>query len=94
LVEDLLSAGRSLHGGPLVYDLKGLKCPLPALKTRKRLAAIAPGELLWIETSDPLASIDIPALCHDDGHRLVDTIAIPGGHRFLIERGRLPQIEP
>ncbi|MFE0016819.1 sulfurtransferase TusA family protein [Mesorhizobium sp. NPDC059054] len=72
---------------PAVYDLKGLNCPLPVLKARKRLADMQPGGLLWLETTDPLAVIDIPAFCTDSGHRLVETTAISGGHRFLVERG-------
>ncbi|TIX39972.1 MAG: hypothetical protein E5V40_14905, partial [Mesorhizobium sp.] len=40
---------------PAVYDLKGLNCPLPVLKAKKRLAAMRPGSLLWLETTDPLA---------------------------------------
>ena len=70
-----------------VYDLRGLNCPLPVLKTRRRLAALSAGTRLWVETTDPLAVIDIPAFCHDDGHRLVTSESVAGGHRFLIERG-------
>lgn len=70
-----------------VYDLRGLNCPLPVLKTRRRLAPLPPGSRLWIETTDPLAVIDIPAFCHDAGHRLVASESVPGGHRFLIARG-------
>ena len=70
-----------------VYDLRGLNCPLPVLKARRRLAGMAPGARLWVETTDPLAAIDIPAFCNDDGHRLMETRAVEGGHRFLIEKG-------
>lgn len=68
------------------YDLKGLNCPLPVLKARRRLADMPPGAMLWLETTDPLAVIDIPAFCRDDGHRLVQSQAVEGGHRFLVER--------
>ena len=70
-----------------VYDLRGLNCPLPVLKARKRLEGMAPGERLWVETTDPLAVIDIPAFCAEDGHRLLSCEPADGGHRFLIERG-------
>ncbi|RWC29034.1 MAG: response regulator SirA [Mesorhizobium sp.] len=70
-----------------VYDLKGLNCPLPVLKAKKRLAGMSPGSRLWLETTDPLAVIDIPAFCSDSGHQLIETAAISGGHRFLVERG-------
>lgn len=69
------------------YDLRGLNCPLPVLRARKRLAGMAPGALLQVETTDPLAVIDIPALCAESGHRLVSSEALDDGHRFLIERG-------
>ena len=69
------------------YDLRGLNCPLPVLKAKKRLAAMPPGSRLWVETTDPLAAIDIPAFCVESGHRLASTETVSGGHRFLIERG-------
>ena len=69
------------------YDLRGLNCPLPVLKARKRLAGMAPGARLWLETTDPLAVIDIPAFCKENGHRLVESAAAADGHRFLVERG-------
>ncbi|WP_157018529.1 sulfurtransferase TusA family protein [Mesorhizobium xinjiangense] len=72
-----------------VYDLKGLKCPLPVLRARKRLAGMGAGERLWLETTDPLAVIDIPAFCSEAGHRLIETAATDGGHRFLVERGAI-----
>ena len=43
-------------------DLAGLKCPLPALKTRKALKALKPGDELEVHCTDPLAVIDIPNL--------------------------------
>lgn len=69
-----------------VYDLRGLNCPLPVLKARRRLSDLPPHALLWLETTDPLAVIDIPAFCNDSGHRLVRSEPMPGGHRFLVER--------
>ncbi|GAA4120889.1 sulfurtransferase TusA family protein [Aminobacter aganoensis] len=69
-----------------IYDLRGLNCPLPVLKAKRRLADMPTGGRLWVETTDPLAVIDIPAFCQDAGHRLVETKAVEGGHRFLIER--------
>lgn len=46
-------------------DLRGLKCPLPALKTRKALAKAAPGAVLVVSCTDPMAVIDIPHLVHE-----------------------------
>jgi tRNA 2-thiouridine synthesizing protein A len=76
-----------MTGEPDVYDLKGLNCPLPVLKARKRLAGMQAGGRIWLETTDPLAVVDIPAFCSNDGHRLIETITLDDGHRFLVERG-------
>ncbi|MBN9067617.1 MAG: sulfurtransferase TusA family protein [Rhizobiales bacterium] len=76
-----------MTAGAETYDLRGLNCPLPVLKARKRLAGMRPGALLLIETTDPLAVIDIPAFCKDNGHRLIESLSVEGGHRFMIERG-------
>lgn len=43
-------------------DLRGLKCPLPALKTRKALDQASIGDMLIVACTDPLAAIDIPHL--------------------------------
>jgi len=52
-------------------DLSGLKCPLPALKTRKALTRLAAGDELEIECTDPLSSIDIPNLLRETGDQLL-----------------------
>lgn len=51
---------------------------------------MAPGARLWVETTDPLAVIDLPAFCTESGHSLMESEAFDGGHRFLIERGISP----
>lgn len=69
-----------------VYDLKGLNCPLPVLKAGRRLADMRPLAQIWLETTDPLAVIDIPAFCQDRGHQLITSESMAGGHRFLVQR--------
>ena len=54
-------------------DLRGLKCPLPALRARKALAKMPAGDLLIVECTDPLAGIDIPNLLRQTGDKLEDT---------------------
>lgn len=74
------------HRDPEIYDLKGLICPLPVLKARKKLAGMAPGSRLLVETTDPLAVVDIPHFCRESGHVLVSSTKRDNGHAFLIER--------
>jgi tRNA 2-thiouridine synthesizing protein A len=56
-----------------VIDLRGLKCPLPALRTRKALSRLVPGAMLVVECTDPLAEIDIPNLVRETGDALEAT---------------------
>lgn len=70
-----------------IYDLRGLNCPLPVLKIRKRLSDMAAGETLVAETTDPLAVIDIPHFCRQYGHAMIACDKVEGGHRFTITNG-------
>jgi tRNA 2-thiouridine synthesizing protein A len=51
-------------------NLRGLKCPLPALRARKALSAMQSGDLLIAECTDPLAAVDIPNLLRETGDTL------------------------
>jgi tRNA 2-thiouridine synthesizing protein A len=51
-------------------NLRGLKCPLPALRARKALSAMQSGDLLIAECTDPLTAIDIPNLLNQTGDTL------------------------
>jgi tRNA 2-thiouridine synthesizing protein A len=54
-------------------NLRGLKCPLPALRTRKALSGLQPGDILIVECTDPLAAVDIPNLLNQTGDTLQET---------------------
>lgn len=54
-------------------NLRGLKCPLPALRTRKALGGLQPGDTLIVECTDPLTAVDIPHLLNQTGDKLEDT---------------------
>ena len=72
-----------------MLDAIGLLCPLPVLRARKLLRSMRPGERLLVEATDPMAAIDIPHLCRQDGHGLLATRTHEAAGRlaFLIERG-------
>lgn len=52
-------------------DLRGLKCPLPALMTRKKLMAAASGTELRVLTDDPMAPVDVPHMCRQENFDVV-----------------------
>ena len=68
-------------------NLRGLKCPLPALKTRKALQGVPSGDVLVVTCTDPLAVIDIPALVNETGHVLEDQAEEDGALVFRIRKG-------
>ncbi len=68
-------------------DLRGLKCPLPALRARKALKAGAPGDIVIVECTDPLAAIDIPHLLRETGDTLDGQETTDGVLIFRIRKG-------
>ena len=67
-------------------NLRGLKCPLPALKTRKALRGLAAGGVLVVECTDPLATIDIPNLARETGDALEGQTEDDGVLTFRIRK--------
>ncbi|WP_371346182.1 sulfurtransferase TusA family protein [Ancylobacter sp. IITR112] len=78
---------------PLRLDLKGLKCPLPALHARRALARAAPGALIRVDCTDPMAAIDIPHLVRQDGHELVAQERRGEVLSFLIRKGQEREVD-
>jgi len=72
-------------------DCRGLLCPLPVLKARKTLRLMRPGQVLLVEATDPMATIDIPHLAREDGHEVIAQEREGAGEKpvlkFLIRRG-------
>ena len=60
--------------GESKVNMRGLKCPLPALKTRKLLSKMSAGDALEIECTDPLTTIDIPNLIRETGDTIESTV--------------------
>jgi tRNA 2-thiouridine synthesizing protein A len=67
-------------------DLRGLRCPLPVLRTRKALAGCVPGDILVVQCTDPLAAIDIPALLEQTGDAIEEARREQGITTFRIRK--------
>jgi tRNA 2-thiouridine synthesizing protein A len=73
---------------PHDLDARGLLCPLPVLKARKRLQALGPGALLRVTADDPAAVVDVPHFCAESGHALLSQTQDAGGATvYLIRKG-------
>ena len=68
-------------------DLRGLKCPLPVLRTRKTLRAMKAGDPLLVLCTDPMAAIDIPHLVREGGDELEAQALAEGVLRFWVRKG-------
>lgn len=68
-------------------DVRGLNCPLPVLKARKKLKPMSAGQVLKVVATDPVSVIDIPHFCSEAGHVLVATDKEDDVHTFWIKRG-------
>ncbi len=67
-------------------DTKGLKCPLPVLKAKKALKALADGAELQVEATDPGSVEDFQHFCETTGFRLREWREADGVFTFLIEK--------
>ncbi|MCX7565537.1 sulfurtransferase TusA family protein [Sulfitobacter sp. F26169L] len=72
----------------MIHDLDatGLLCPLPVLKARKRLGALAAGDRLRMRADDPAAVIDVPHFCAQAGHTLLERTQDGDVQIYLIEK--------
>lgn len=50
-------------------DARGLRCPLPLVKTKLALEEVGPGESVRVLATDPEAPIDLAAWAGGQGHR-------------------------
>ncbi|MDX5350682.1 MAG: sulfurtransferase TusA family protein [Paracoccaceae bacterium] len=70
-----------------MVDCEGLLCPLPVLRARKRLMAMAAGQVLCVRATDAMANIDLPHFCAQAGHAYLSALDEAGVTLHLIRRG-------
>ena len=67
-------------------NLRGLKCPLPALRVRKMLSGLEADDIIIAECTDPLTTIDIPNLLRQTGDVLESKSEAGGVLTFRIRK--------
>jgi len=72
----------------ITLDLSGLLCPLPVFKARKKLQAMKPGAVLHVIATDPMAAIDLPHFCTEQGHQLLKQEKVESLLHFWIARSK------
>jgi len=68
------------------YDFRGLKCPLPVLKTRRALKSHDKGQVIKILADDPAANLDFKHFCEVSGNILVDNVEEDKNLIFFIKK--------
>lgn len=69
-----------------IMNLRGLKCPLPALRVKKMLSGLKVGDIIVAECTDPLAALDIPNLLRQTGDILESQEKAEGLLTFRIRK--------
>ncbi len=72
-------------------DARGMICPLPVLKARKRLLAMRPGAVLRLRATDPAAVVDVPHFCREAGHDFLAAEKDGPATAYFIRRGAVAQ---
>lgn len=67
-------------------DARGLRCPLPLLRLKQRLNAMAAGAEIRVDTTDPGSVRDFQAFLRQAGHGLLEQTEGGEGFRFLIRK--------
>jgi tRNA 2-thiouridine synthesizing protein A len=69
-----------------VLDCLGLFCPMPILKTREALRAMAEGQLLEMLSDDPASEADMKSWTRRTGHQLVAVERHGTVFRFVVRK--------
>lgn len=67
-------------------DARGLKCPMPIVRTAQAIKALVPGQLLAVVATDPGSLADFAAWSRTTGNDLLVSSAEDGEFRFLLRR--------
>jgi tRNA 2-thiouridine synthesizing protein A len=76
----------SLPPGEVTLDLRGLRCPLPVLHTRRAMERLAPGAIVHVLSTDPLSGLDIPWLIATQGDVLRAQSCTEGVYHFILQK--------
>jgi len=80
------SGGDATASAPSL-DLRGIRCPITYIETRRSLDSMARGERLWVRFDSDESARRVPAGAEAAGHRVVSRRRGDGEHFVLLERG-------
>ena len=69
-----------------VLDARGLKCPMPIVRTAQQIKTVASGELLEVLATDPGSVADFAAWSRSTGNVLIENSIEDGVYHFVLRR--------
>jgi len=69
-----------------ILDLRGLKCPLPALIARRHLERSKASGKIIVLSDDPMAPIDLAHMCAQEGYEVVTSERNADQSRLVLRR--------
>ena len=65
-------------------NARGLKCPMPIVRTAQAMRELAAGQLLEVVATDPGSAADFAAWSRTTGHELLSSVSEGPEFRFLL----------
>lgn len=69
-------------------DAKGLACPMPIVKTKKKIQTLTPGEVLEVQATDKGSKADIKAWAQSTGEQYLGTIEENGVLKHFLRKSK------
>lgn len=68
-------------------DVRGMNCPMPILRAKKAIGALAQGQVLKVVATDPGSLKDMDAFARQTGHQLLEAGERSGEFTFYLRHG-------
>ncbi|ARD54912.1 sulfurtransferase TusA family protein [Bacillus safensis] len=70
-----------------ILDVTGLACPMPIIRTKKKMNDLAKGQVLEIHATDKGAKADLAAWAKSSGHELITQTEEGHVLKFWVRKG-------
>ncbi|MER3126802.1 sulfurtransferase TusA family protein [Bacillus pumilus] len=70
-----------------ILDVTGLACPMPIIRTKKKMNDLAEGQVLEIHATDKGAKADLAAWAKSSGHELITQTDEGRVLKFWVRKG-------
>ena len=69
-----------------LLDCRGLNCPLPIIRTAAAIKALAPGQVLQMDATDPASVPDMAAWSRRTRHAVIGQTEQGGVYTFFVQK--------